>query len=391
MQYDVIVVGAGPAGSTAAYCLASAGRKVLVLEKEIFPRYKSCAGGISTKARSLITGFQWDKVVESKPQAIVFSYISPRTERHVRVEWEKPLVYMVMRDRFDSLLADRARSAGAEFMFGTPVRGVSEEKNGVVIRTGDGSFRASYVLGADGARSIVGKSLGLMKDRLFGVALSAEVGSDPGDQVRKDEIRVTCGTIKRGFCWVFPKADHYSTGAAVLGSGGKGLNRCLEEFISREGLGRRVICRRGCLLPSDGARKKPITSRRAMLLGDAAGLVDPLTGEGIRYALQSGIFAAQAVIQKDTPSQVTTYYQKKVGEEILPELSAAGKLADLYYPFTGMMLGMLQVNPRLADLVCQAMCGDNSSYSRFIKEELKWLKIFWESLGNYFRGSRVKE
>lgn len=358
MKYDDIVVGAGPAGSSAAYHLATAGRKVLVLDKEAFPRYKPCAGALSIKALPLLD-FDWQGVVESVPRTVIFSY---HPERQVRVELDKPMIYLVARDRFDALLVDRARQAGAEIQEGVTVDSVCVEREEVAVKTKDGnSYRASYVLGADGATSRVAQSLNLLKGRLFGAAVAVEVELDKEARTEHDGvIRVDCGAIPLGYGWIFPKDGYASTG---IGTSTRGLNikQYTNKYLDQEGLGKaKIISRQGHLLPADGGRKKPLTAHRAMLLGDAAGLVDPLTGEGIYYALKSGIIAAGAIIQKDSPEQVTAFYQHSIAKEIIPELTAAGRIAGLFYRFGEILFDLVGLDRRIARYFCKVTGGEIS-------------------------------
>ena len=369
MKYDVIIVGAGPAGSSAAYYLAAAGRKVLVLEKETFPRYKACAGGISIKALPLLD-FDWQGVVEAKPRTLVFFY---RSNQSFKVEWKEPMVYMVMRDRFDSLLADRAKKAGAEIKFGNPVEGVFIDPGSISVKTKTGfSYRASYVLGADGANSRVARSLNLLKNRRFGTAVAVEIQHDGGSG-NHQEIRVDCGLVPKGICWQFPKTGQTSTGACTFRQG-VNIYDGIDRFLTREGMEKKIILRKGHRLPADGGERKRLTAYRAMLLGDAGGLVDPLTGEGIYYALKSGFLAARAIIEKNTPDQVTALYQESIFRELFPELHAASRLTALYYRLTGVCFKLVQINPRLARALCDAMCG-NFTYQKFIKSFASYISV----------------
>ena len=358
MKYDAIVVGAGPAGSIAAYNLATAGRKVLVLDKDVFPRYKPCAGAVSTKALPLLE-FDWQGAVESVPRTVIFSY---NPERQVRVELDKPIIYLVARDRFDALLVNRAKQAGAEIKEGAMVESVCVEREGVAVKTKDGNnYMASYLLGADGAASIVAHSLNLTKGRRFGAAVAVEVELDKEARTKHDGvIRVDCGTIPFGYSWIFPKAGYASAG---IGTSARGIDikKYTDQYLSQEGLGKaRVISRKGHLLPSDGGRKKVLTAHRAMLLGDAAGLVDPLTGEGIYYALKSGKIAARAIIQKDSPEQATAFYQHSVDKEIFSELSAAGRIAGLFFRFGGVLFDLAELKSRIARYFCKVTSGETS-------------------------------
>lgn len=358
MKYDVIVAGSGPAGSSAAYRLAAAGRKVLVLEKEAFPRYKPCGGAVSHKALPMLD-FDWQEVVERSSRTVIFHY---RQERQVRVDLEKPLVYLVMRDRFDALLADRARRAGAEIKFGLPVENVRVDRGGVTVTAGDGSeYRAPYLLGADGAASRVARSLGLMKGRIFGAAVAVELVPDgKGPAMFDGAIRTDCGAAPRGYGWVFPKKAGVTAGVSAT-SRKLNLNRYTMEYLAREGLSKgRVICWKGRLLPADGGKKKEITSHRVMLLGDAAGLVDPLSGEGIYYALRSGEIAAWAIKRNESPEKVRSYYREAVFDEILPELSAAGRLASMVFRFGKTLFDLEGVSNRIAVYFCRVTGGESS-------------------------------
>ena len=351
MKYDVIIVGAGPAGSSAAYYLAAAGRKVLVLEKETFPRYKACAGGISIKALPLLD-FDWQGVVEAKPRTLVFFY---RSNQSFKVEWKEPMVYMVMRDRFDSLLADRAKKAGAEIKFGNPVEGVFIDPGSISVKTKTGfSYRASYVLGADGANSRVARSLNLLKNRRFGTAVAVEIQHDGGSG-NHQEIRVDCGLVPKGICWQFPKTGQTSTGACTFRQG-VNIYDGIDRFLTREGMEKNHLKKRP-QAPGGWRERKRLTAYRAMLLGDAGGWWI-LTGEGIYYALKSGFLAARAIIEKNTPDQVTALYQESIFRELFPELHAASRLTALYYRLTGVCFKLVQINPRLARALCDAMCGN---------------------------------
>ena len=376
MKYDAIVVGAGPAGSSAAYNLATAGRKVLVLDKEVFPRYKPCAGAVSQKALPLLD-FNWQGAVESVPRTVIFSY---HPERQVRVELEKPIIYLVARDRFDALLVNRAKQAGAEIKEGAMVESVCVEREEVAVKTRDGnSYRASYVLGADGATSRIAHSLDLMKGRRFGAAVAVDVELDKEARPRHDGvIRVDCGAAPLGYGWIFPKDGYVSAG---IGTSARGLNinQYTNNYLDQESLGKaKIISRQGYLLPSDGGSKKALTAHRAMLLGDAAGMVDPLTGEGIYYALKSGIIAARAIIKKDSPEQIKEFYQHSIAKEIFPELSAASRIAGLFYPFGDVLFNLVELNQRIAGYLLKITSGEVSY--RLKEADRKLLRVIREAV-----------
>jgi hypothetical protein len=139
--------------------------------------------------------------------------------------------------------------------------------------------------------------------------------------------------------------------------------------------------------PADGGERKRLTAYRAMLLGDAGGLVDPLTGEGIYYALKSGFLAARAIIEKNTPDQVTALYQERIFRELFPELMPPAGWQLCITVFSGVCFKLVQINPRLARALCDAMCG-NHTYQKLIDTELKILKLVKEFSGNYISFKR---
>src|SRR5579884_454529 len=168
---DVAVVGAGPAGATAARLLAAAGLRTLLIERARLPRYKSCAGGIPVRTAALLP-FSITPVVEDAVCGLQVSYLG--RERFTR--WSgQPFAYMVMRDRFDSLLTEQALAAGAELLEGAPVRGLRYGDETIEIEAGERRLRASFVIGADGANSVVARETGLGRGMAESVAIEAEV------------------------------------------------------------------------------------------------------------------------------------------------------------------------------------------------------------------------
>jgi geranylgeranyl reductase family protein len=288
--YDAIIVGAGPAGGTAAFFLAEAGLRVLVLEKETLPRYKTCGGGISVRFLEKTFPFSFKTICEVQLNSIAYLY-----GRHKKV---MPVfssgITTVMRDRLDYFILSHTK---AEVIQNISVRNVLEYPERVTVETRDGRvFTARYVIGADGANSTVAHSLGLRPARKLVAAIELEV--PVSSEVLKGyqhTMVIIFREIPNGYLWIFPKQDHLSIGIASLRPKPGQLQACLNRVMSHLGIPLENIPRHSHPIPIYSGREK-ISTPRVLLTGDAAGLVDPFSGEGIRYAVKSGKLAAQAIL-----------------------------------------------------------------------------------------------
>ena len=285
---DVIVVGAGPGGASAAFFLRQAGFSVRMVEKMALPRYKVCAGGVPGSSLAMFP-FSFADIVEQEVTRASFVCQERSAEHPVPPQ----ALYMVMRDRFDALLVEHS---GAEVEDRCEVRSVAEDASGVTLTLKSGqTMRARYVIGADGANSRTGRSLGLLNGRRHGVALESEVRVEPEVQNWfQNRILVGMGILDNGYYWVFPKSEHLSVGIGTMRKGTSSMPRVFAESMARHGIDLGQSKQYGYPLPVY-VQNRRFHSQRVFLVGDAAGLVDPLTGEGIRHALESGQIAAEVL------------------------------------------------------------------------------------------------
>ncbi len=291
--YDAIVVGAGPAGAAAAYFLARAGRSVLLLEKRAFPRPKSCAGGLPRKAAQIFD-FDLSPCFEVAVKGAVFSWLS--SERRYQ-EGDRVLGWVTRREVFDEFLVRRAVAAGAVLKERTEAIGLVQDRERAVVYTERESLPARSVVGADGARSPVARMLSLKAFKRVGFGLEARLAVS--ERVRKDYgsyLYFDFGGVPRGYAWIFPRRDHLCAGVASYSPSHFFLKNELRSFLEREGLSAELAAARVTGAPISFSVWPGGWGRgRVLLAGDAAGLTDRLTGEGIYQALKSGELAACAI------------------------------------------------------------------------------------------------
>lgn len=326
--FDVVVVGAGPAGAIAAYELGRSGHRVALLDKQRLPRDKTCGGGLTVKVVDVVP-FDLEPVIERTISSIQLSW---RLGCSTLLSSPRPLIHFVRRHRFDAFLVEKAIATGNVRLFdGLPATGIEEDGGGAAVATPLGAFRAPFVLGADGATGIVARALGLLRDRLLLPAVECEIEADPATMdVWRDRASIDVGSIAGGYGWIFPKGEHLNVGVGCF-SPASGSHRRVTQYERAHFLrwfpGARMLGRRGAVLPVRSP-VTPIRTRRVLLLGDAAGLIEPFTGEGIYWAIRSGLVAARSIAAGG--AEAAAWYQAAVDQELMPDLVEARRLAHLY-------------------------------------------------------------
>jgi len=374
MIYDAAVIGSGPAGSTAAAELARRGRSVLLLEKAVLPRYKTCGGGILGRAFQMLPASA-SAVVETSFNAVQLHFHGE--DLHFTATRDEPLVRMIMRADLDQLLAKEAQNCGARLLDGCAVKEIVTRPDLVELTTDQGTFQARFVIAADGAQSLTAKTCGWAPLPRLAPAIEWELHLPPEEFGRfYDTARFDFGFIEAGYAWVFPKRNHLSVGILTTGRSNVNLATRLEEYLRSLGITQwDRVEKHGYVIPLE-PRGEPLARGRVLLTGDAAGLVDPITAEGISYALWSGRLAAEAIAEgSPDPAHVTRRYQELLETHILGDLRAGRWLANLVYhqPHLRHWAFRLQ-GPRLTQFAARVVMGERG-YRAALKNPLSYLKL----------------
>ncbi|MBN2543281.1 geranylgeranyl reductase family protein [bacterium] len=325
-SYDTVVIGAGPAGAIASYYLAKSGLHAALIEKEDIPRYKPCGGVVGTRVEKILD-FSIEPVIERK---ITKAKITVNLKDQFLTQSLYPFVYLVMRDKFDAFLVNKACEAGVELFTNEPLQRLEKSDERYTLITPGQKFETKYIVAADGANGPTRKLLNLNPFKRLSVAFEREIhGDNPKLKGWENTIAMDYGHLSSGYAWVFPKAEIFSIGAGGPRSLAKELKPYCDKFIDcyMNEIGDGTPFRTTCHFLPIRTKGERIVHGNVLFVGDAAGLIDPMAGEGIYYAMRSGQLAAESIINCLKNSNISvTEYEKKVDSEIQPDLQIAKSL-----------------------------------------------------------------
>jgi geranylgeranyl reductase family protein len=357
---EVAIVGAGPAGATLAYELLRSGLKPLVLDQAVFPRIKVCAGGLTIKALKFLPP-DLGPILENEIHRVQLSF---NLGRAFTKAWQQPLLYTVERQRFDAFLMDRVRQAGGEFSHGERLEKITPGPGTLyTLVTSRRIIAARVVVGADGARSSVARGVGLQPVDFWHLGLQMEVPRNLLGKSASEFTRMICldlGTLADGYAWVFPRGEVLIIGVGGPVYQGPQLKRYHARLLSHLGLREQSFPLAAHLIPHR-VTPRPIMRGQVLLVGDAAGLADFWTGEGIFSALHSAHLAAQPIIRFfQGETEALAGYQERVDREIAPELRASYQFAKLFNYLGPLAFNVLARYDYPWEVFCRVMRGDRS-------------------------------
>jgi geranylgeranyl reductase family protein len=325
--WDVAVIGAGPAGLAAASAAAAAGARTIVLERAEHPRYKTCGGGLIGASRAAAGGL----IDVPARDEIRSATVTLRGGQEYTRSHSEPLLAMVVREEFDAALLKRAEENGARVRQRVQVRAIEQADGRATARLGDGTeITAQVIIGADGSSGVTARHVGAKFDQVdLGLELEIAVPDKVASQWQ-GRVLLDWGKIPASYGWVFPKGDRLTVGVIASRGQGEATKAYLREFVDRLGLAGFEAVQDSGHLTRCRSDDSPLRKGQVIVAGDAAGLLDPWTREGISFALRSGALAGEFAAKGDLDGYVAA-----VNTTLARDMRAGQTLLSAFTRHTG--------------------------------------------------------
>jgi geranylgeranyl reductase family protein len=291
-MYDLAIIGGGPAGSAAGRLAGITGLKTLLIEKDLFPRYKPCGGAFSQRAMSYL---DFD-IPHSVRERNIFGARVHFKDASIEKSKEYRIATLVTRSVLDNYLLEKAKETGIEIRMGEKVISLTEQDDHVKISTEFGAYKARFAILAEGARGELRNRIRREdKKNEYAICMVTEIEEENKriEEYIGDSIEIYFGLFHRGYGWIFPHQEYFSVGVGGLASNFVNPKKTMTDFLNLHGFNGEYKLK-GHVLPVGGIDRKTVSSR-IVLSGDAAGFVDAFYGEGIAYAIRSGQVAVDVI------------------------------------------------------------------------------------------------
>jgi geranylgeranyl reductase family protein len=355
-RYDVIISGAGPSGSLLGFLLSQNNIKTLVIDKEKFPRYKICAGGLQDRILELIP-FDISCTLHNSFKSILFSL---RGCNHFSKKYGSPIIHTVDRKEFDHFLADKAVDNGCNIKFGEEVIDFENNNSSVTVRTEKKKYNTKILIGADGIRGLVHRRIrgkaGIL--RILGYELEKKCHPDEDLEIKK-HIGLDFGGTKRGYLWAFPKKDSISYGIGGPVDTAIPMKKYFRQYLGKDKFGNNgseppVMAQ--CI----PIRKEetPLCGERVLLVGDAACLGDAFTGEGLYNSFRSSHLALESIVAALKRSEYSFKgYREAVIEDIYRDIKISLTFSRIFFTYPLFFYKLLKTNDKFFGLCCEVLRG----------------------------------
>ncbi len=361
--WDVVVVGAGPAGAAAAHAAATAGARTLLLERAALPRYKRCGGGLIGVSQQALAATGLDVAALSRDHVGRITFTSNGRRRFTRST--TAFLPMVLRSEMDAALVDRAVAAGAVVRADVLVGAYSQEDGIVTLGTSTGPVWARAVVAADGSSGRAAAYVGVVCDQVD-LGMEAELPTPPGSDWAGHAL-LDWGPVPGSYGWVFPKGDTLTVGVIGSRDQGEEVRAYYRSFVASLGLDLTTAVHDGGHLTRVRSDDSPVRRGAVLVAGDAAGLLEPWTREGISFALRSGALAGTAAA--DDP----TSYDAAVLALLGPELTAGRTALDVFTKRPWAVHLVMRWLPGMWELFVRLVSGETTMAEQLARRRVRVL------------------